>query len=342
VKLTDLDYELPEELIAATPPADRDGGRLLVVDPAADALAHASVRDLVALIPAGALLVVNDTRVIPARLRAVKPTGGRAEFLLVRALDPDARRWTALGRASKGLRDGAVVRVADGFDVRVDGRDEDGALRVTLLADDPWRAIEAHGEVPLPPYMRRAPDAGDRERYQTVFARDPGAVAAPTAGLHFTEAMFEALAARGVERAAVTLHVGPGTFAPVVVDDLDRHAMHAERYAVPDDTAARVEDARRAGRPVVAVGTTVVRTLESWAATGARGGDTRLLIQPGYAFRAVDALVTNLHLPRSTLIALVMAFAGVELTRRAYAEAVAARYRFFSYGDAMFIRRGAR
>jgi S-adenosylmethionine:tRNA ribosyltransferase-isomerase len=340
VKLSDLDYELPEELIARHPLATRDGGRLLVVDPGDGTITHAAVVALTTLIPAGAILVVNDTRVIPARLRAVKPTGGRVEFLLVRALDPDARRWTALGRASKALREGTIVRVAEGFEVRIDGRDE-GSLYVTLLTDDPWRAIETHGEVPLPPYLRRTPDANDRERYQTIYAREPGAVAAPTAGLHFTEAMFEALAARGVERVAVTLHVGPGTFAPVLVDDLDHHAMHAERYHVSEETAVRLEQARREGRPVVAVGTTVVRTLESWAASGERHGDTRLLIQPGYSFRVVDALVTNLHLPRSTLIALVMAFAGVDLTRRAYTEAVRARYRFFSYGDAMFVPRVA-
>jgi S-adenosylmethionine:tRNA ribosyltransferase-isomerase len=338
MKVTDLDYELPESLIATSPPPTRDGGRLMVLDPTHDTLTHAVIRDLVELIPAGALLVVNDTRVIPARLRAVKPTGGRVELLLVRALSADARRWTALGRASKALREGAVVRVADGFEVRVDGRDADGALQVTLLADDPWRAIDAHGEVPLPPYMHRVPDASDRERYQTVFAREPGAVAAPTAGLHLTPEMLDALAAKGVTRAAVTLHVGPGTFAPVVVDDLDQHAMHAEWYRVPDDTAALLTDAKTSGRPVVAIGTTVVRTLESWAATGERAGDTRLLIQPGYTFRAVDALVTNLHLPRSTLLALVMAFAGEGLTRRAYGEAVREAYRFFSYGDAMFIR----
>jgi len=338
MKISDLNYDLPEALIATTPLAARDGGRLMVLDPAADTLAHRAVRDLVELVPAGALLVVNDTRVIPARLRAVKPTGGRVELLLVRALSADARRWTALGRASKALREGAVLRVAEGFEVRVDGRDDDGALKVTLLADDPWRAIEAHGEVPLPPYMRRAPDADDRARYQTVFAREPGAVAAPTAGLHFTAEMLDALDAREVTRAAVTLHVGPGTFAPVVVDDLDQHTMHAEWYRVPEEVAALLTAAKAAGRPVVAVGTTVVRTLESWAATGERAGDTRLLIQPGYSFRVVDALLTNLHLPRSTLLALVMAFAGEGLTRRAYAEAVREGYRFFSYGDAMFIR----
>ncbi len=337
MKLTDLDYELPEELIATAPPPERDAGRMMVLDRARGAITHDAVRSLPERVPAGALLVVNDTKVIPARLHGRKPSGGRVEILLVRPASGDARAWTAMGRASKPLRDGAVVRVGDGLEVRVEGRDAEGLLRVTLLADDPWRAIDAHGQMPLPPYMRRAPTADDRERYQTVFARSPGAVAAPTAGLHLTPRLLDALAAKGVERAPVTLHVGPGTFAPVTVDDLDQHAMHAEWYEVPDETARAVERAKAAGRPVVAVGTTVVRTLESWAEGGARAGDTRLLIQPGYAFRAVDALLTNLHLPRSTLLALVMALAGVELTRRAYAEAVASRYRFFSYGDAMFI-----
>lgn len=337
MKVTALDYELPEELIATTPPAERDGGRMMVLDRRAQTLTHDVIRSLADRVAEGTLLVVNDTRVIPARLRGAKPTGGRVEFLLVRALTADARQWSALGRATKPLRAGTEVRVADDLTVRIDARDASGALTVSLLTDDPWRALEARGEVPLPPYMRRAPDDDDRARYQTVFAKHRGAVAAPTAGLHLTEELLAKLTAKGVTRASVTLHVGPGTFAPVTVDDLDQHAMHAEWYAVPDETAELVERAKSEGRPVLAVGTTVVRTLESWAATGARAGDTRLLIQPGYAFKAVDALLTNLHLPRSTLLALVMAFAGEDLARRAYAEAVSARYRFFSYGDAMLI-----
>lgn len=337
MKVTALDYELPEELIATTPPATRDGGRMMVLDRRAETLSHDVILSLPERVPEGALLVVNDTKVIPARLRGAKPTGGRVELLLVRALTADARQWTALGRATKPLREGTEVRIAEGFSARIDGRDAAGALTVTLLTDDPWRALDAHGEVPLPPYMRRAPGDDDRDRYQTVFARHRGAVAAPTAGLHLTEALLERLAARGVERVAVTLHVGPGTFAPVTVDDLDQHVMHSEWYDVSDETASRVERAKSEGRAVVAVGTTVVRTLESWALQGARTGDTRLLIQPGYTFKVIDALLTNLHLPRSTLMALVMAFAGEDLTRRAYAAAVSERYRFFSYGDAMFI-----
>lgn len=336
MRTDDLDFELPPELIASTPLAERDASRLLVLRRGGGSVADDLVRSLPALLPEGALLVVNDTRVIPARLHGVKESGGRVEFLLVRARDDGGRRWEAMGRASKPIRDGAVIRVADGLSVRVLGRL--GAMfEVELLADDPRAAVERHGEMPLPPYMRRAAEESDRERYQTVYADRPGAVAAPTAGLHLTDALFAAMARRGVERVAVTLHVGPGTFAPVMVDDLDEHPMHSEWYDVPDAAADAVLAAKRDGRPVVAVGTTVVRTLESWGLDGGRTGDTRLLIQPGYAFKVVDALLTNFHLPRSTLLALVMAFAGVELAREGYARAVAERYRFFSYGDAMLI-----
>ena len=337
MRTDDLDYELPERLIATSPPARRDGGRMLHLDRRGGELRHRAVRDLPSLLPGGAVVVLNDTRVLRARLRGAKPTGGRAEFLLVRALDPDARTWSAMGRASKALRDGTEVRVDASLVVRVLGRDEDGLLRVALLADDPRAAVERAGEIPLPPYMRRRPDRADDERYQTVFAAKPGAVAAPTAGLHFTEPMLNALRDKGIYVVTVTLHVGPGTFLPVTVDDLDAHPMHAEQYEIPDATAEAVSDAKRRGAPVFAVGTTVVRALESWSLRQAARGETRLLIQPGYGFRVVDALLTNLHLPRSTLLALVMAFAGVEPVRGAYEEAVRGGYRFFSYGDAMLL-----
>lgn len=336
MRTADLDFELPSDLIASSPLAERDASRLLVLRRAGAELSDDAVRSLPALLPAGALLVVNDTRVIPARLRGVKASGGKAEFLLVRETSGDGRRWEALGRASKPLRDGALIAIGEGLSVRVLGRDG-MMLDVELIADDPRAAIERHGEMPLPPYMHRAPDASDRERYQTVYADRPGAVAAPTAGLHLTDGLFSAMAVRGIERAAVTLHVGPGTFAPVMVDDLDAHPMHREWYDVPAATAAAVRAAKRDGRPVVAVGTTVVRTLESWGLDGDATGETRLLIQPGYTFKVVDALLTNFHLPRSTLLALVMAFGGVDPVRAAYARAIAARYRFFSYGDAMLV-----
>jgi len=336
VRTDDLRFDLPPELIASAPLAERDASRLLVLRRDAASVADDVVRSLPALLPEGALLVVNDTRVIPARLRGVKPSGGKVEFLLVRAKNDEGRRWEALGRSSKPMRDNAVLAIGDGLAVRVLGRD--GMMfDVELLADDPRAALERHGEMPLPPYMHRPAEESDRERYQTVYADRPGAVAAPTAGLHLTEALFAAMKQRGIERVAVTLHVGPGTFAPVMVDDLDEHPMHAEWYDVSEATAAVLQAAKRDGRPVVAVGTTVVRTLESWGLDGARTGETRMLIQPGYRFRVVDALLTNFHLPRSTLLALAMAFGGTELVRRAYEQAVAERYRFFSYGDAMLI-----
>jgi S-adenosylmethionine:tRNA ribosyltransferase-isomerase len=342
MKLDELEYELPRELIATAPPEERDGARLMLVDRAVDSpscVTPGAVRSLDAYVPTGALMVVNDTRVINARLRGRKPTGGVIEVFLLRALDADARRWSAFCKASKPVRAGLEVLVSDALTVRVLGRDPQGTFEVELCTDEPWAAIERDGEVPLPPYMDRAPTEEDRARYQCVYAARPGAVAAPTAGLHLSERVLEALDRRGVERCAVTLHVGAGTFQPVTVDDLDAHAMHREWYEVPAGTAERVLAARREGRPVFAIGTTVVRALESWSLdAGPRTGETSLLIQPGFSFRAVDMLLTNFHLPRSTLLSLVMAFAGIDRTRAAYAEAVRERYRFFSYGDAMLIR----
>jgi S-adenosylmethionine:tRNA ribosyltransferase-isomerase len=357
-----LDYELPPELIATHPPAERDGARLLVLD-AGGALAHASVRDLERFVVPGTLVVVNDTRVIPARLLGHKvETGGKAELLLVRRLDEvalvhegrevQAERWTALGRASKPLRHGSHLRFDAAWapHLRLCARilGGDGALLMVALFSPAGarvaEAIEAVGHVPLPPYLHRADDPADRERYQTVFARVPGAVAAPTAGLHLTAALMERLAAQGVRVAKVTLHVGLGTFQPVTVPDLDDHPMHAEVFSVPAETALAVDHARDRRAPVLAVGTTVVRALESAADPDRPGrvlaasGETRLLLQPGYAFRVVDQLLTNFHLPQSTLLALVAAFAGRERVLAAYAAAVAARYRFYSYGDAMLIR----
>ncbi|MCC6648596.1 MAG: tRNA preQ1(34) S-adenosylmethionine ribosyltransferase-isomerase QueA [Polyangiaceae bacterium] len=340
MKLELLDYALPGELIARHPPERRDGARLLVVG---DTLADRRVVELPGLVPEGALVVVNDTRVIPARLLGRKRgTGGKVEVLLVSSLGE--RRWKALGRSSKPLRAGAVIDVDDELEVRVVGRAATGELEVSLGGDAPeLELLDRHGHVPLPPYLARADTPEDRERYQTIFARSPGAVAAPTAGLHLSAEVLEGLRARAVEIAAVTLHVGLGTFQPVSVDDLDAHPMHEEALEITRETAARVSDARASGRPVVAIGTTVVRALESAADEAGRvtpgRRSTRLLIQPGYQFRAVDALLTNFHLPRSTLLALVCAFAGRERVLAAYAHAVAARYRFFSYGDAMLLAR---
>lgn len=359
-----LDYELPEDRIARRPADARDAARLLVVpgpgDPGGEAsrqrseqgaeLQHRHVFDLPELLPPGALLVANDTRVVPARLLGKKAdTGGAVELLLVRPRAGEGARFYAMGRASKGLRRGAVVTFGDGaLTARIEGREEGGGLfEVTLEArdGDVQAAIERVGHMPLPPYMRRADDDVDRERYQTVFARVPGAIAAPTAGLHLTKELLERLAGRGIEAAFVTLHVGLGTFQPVTVEDLDQHPMHSEAFVIPEATRDAIARARKRSAPIVAVGTTVVRALESAADPDHMGhvcaaaGETRLLIQPGYAFRVVDRLLTNFHLPRSTLLALVYAFAGTERVRRAYALAIAEGYRFYSYGDAMLLRR---
>jgi S-adenosylmethionine:tRNA ribosyltransferase-isomerase len=342
--VSQLDYALPEELIAQTPLPERDGARLLCVERFGTALEHRSVRELPELL-APSLLVMNDTKVIPARVFGVKSSGGRVEFLLVERLTPPGtqERWLALARTRKGLRSGMRLQTAGAeLQLRVIGMHGQGEVEVELEASHGVeQALAASGQIPLPPYIRRAPNASDLARYQTVFASQPGAVAAPTAGLHMSEALLAALLARGHELAFVTLHVGPGTFAPLRAAALTEHRMHAERYTVPENTAAAIARARREGRQVLAVGTTVVRSLE--ASLNAAGevepstGATSIFIYPPYRLRAVDALLTNFHLPRSTLLALVMAFAGEETTRRAYAAAVAARYRFFSYGDAMLI-----
>jgi S-adenosylmethionine:tRNA ribosyltransferase-isomerase len=355
-----LDYHLPEDRIARRPTEARDGGRLLILDPnLTDGLSHRHVRDLPDLLPRGALVVVNDTRVVPARLLGKKAgTGGGVELLLVRprpdqaASDGRTAAFFAMGRASKPLRPGTTIVFGDGaLTATIDGRDEAGALfAVTLTArdGDVQSAIERVGHVPLPPYLHRPDDAADRERYQTVFARVPGAIAAPTAGLHLSQELLDRFAEHGIERAAVTLHVGLGTFRPVTVEDLDHHPMHAELLAVPAATRDAIARARDRAAPVVAVGTTVVRALESAADPAQPGqvlethGETRLLIQPGFSFRVVDRLLTNFHLPRSTLLALVYAFAGMERVRRAYDVAIAEGYRFYSYGDAMLLQMRSR
>ncbi len=345
MRTAELDYDLPEELVARRPLPERDGARLLVLDRDLGAVTHESVRALPALVRP-ALWVVNDTRVIPARLFAHKPSGGRVEILLVeRRGEVGAReRWRALGRASKALRAGHRLRVeGSDLEITIVERHPDGSLEVELASSEPIEgALERVGEVPLPPYLRRPAEPEDRARYQTVFASRPGAVAAPTAGLHFTERLLAELAARGHRVARVTLHVGPGTFAPVKAERLEEHPMHVERYDIPEAAAGAIDEARQDGVPVVAVGTTVIRALESASLGEGRvksgPGATDLFVRPPYSFRVADALLTNFHLPRSTLLALVMAFAGVDAVRRAYAAAIEARYRFFSYGDAMLIR----
>lgn len=336
MKIGDLVYELPAELIAQEPAAERSGARLLVLD--GDRLAHGRVAELPAWLRPGDLLVLNDTRVIPARVRGRRPSGGRLELLLCDPIGDDV--WETLVRG--GPHVGERVLFAQGHGEWLADLGE-GRWRVRLEVGMPVLAwLDALGEVPLPPYIRRAegPTAIDRDRYQTTFADVPGAVAAPTAGLHFTPALFDALAARGVERTFVTLHVGPGTFLPIRNDDLDGYRMAPERYVLSASAVEAIGRARAERRRIVAVGTTVVRTLESTAAAGALApgeGSAGLFIAPGHAFRIVDALVTNFHLPRTPLLAMVAALAGWERIRGAYETAVRERYRFYSYGDAMLI-----
>jgi S-adenosylmethionine:tRNA ribosyltransferase-isomerase len=340
VLVSDFDFELPEERIAQRP-RPRGESRLLVLD-AGDDARHRTIGDLPALLLPGDLLVVNDTRVIPARLFARRRDGGgRVELLLAERLDE--LTWECLLRPGRRARPGTILLLADGLEAEIVEVAGDGRRRLRFSSP-----VEPHldrlGHVPLPPYIARPDEAEDRERYQTVWAREPGAIAAPTAGLHFTAELLAALERRGVERAAVTLHVGLGTFKPVTAELVHEHRMDAERYEVPEATAARIAAARRAGRRVVAVGTTVVRTLESAALAGggevrAGAGRTELFVTPGFRFGVVDVLLTNFHLPRSTLLMLVSAFAGRERVLAAYREAITAGYLFYSYGDAMLVER---
>jgi S-adenosylmethionine:tRNA ribosyltransferase-isomerase len=337
----DYDFALPSELIAQTPLARRDASRLMVVDRAAQTISHRTFADLPSLIAPGDLLVVNRSRVVKARLLGRRVgSGAPAEIFLLSSLGDD--RYEALVSPGGKLKPGRVVEIAPGFRAEILEVTERRTRIVRLTADaGVEQAIEDHGHVPLPPYIERDDDANDMARYQTIYAREPGSVAAPTAGLHFTPELLAALDVRGVRRAEVVLHVGAGTFKPVEVDDPAEHLMHEERFLVPDATAEAIAATRAAHGRVWAVGTTTTRTLESAAAgdgsVRAGWGETRIFIRPPAQPRVVDALVTNFHLPRSTLIMLVAAFAGYDLTMRAYREAIAERYRFYSYGDAMAV-----
>ncbi|HTP27837.1 MAG TPA: tRNA preQ1(34) S-adenosylmethionine ribosyltransferase-isomerase QueA [Anaeromyxobacteraceae bacterium] len=342
MELLAFDYELPEELIAQEPLPQRAASRLMVVGRGRGFVEDACFADLERLVARGDLLVFNDTSVIPARLVGRKASGGRCELLLVEPVaGDDQARWRALGHGSRRMHAGARLAFG-GLSAVVVSHEGDGLVVVEFdrAGAELTAALGVEGRVPLPPYIRREPTPADRERYQTVYARVPGSVAAPTAGLHFTDELLARLAERGVERAAVTLHVGPGTFLPVRSADLSQHRMHEERFFVPEEAARAFAACRARGGRVVAVGTTAVRALES-SVEGGRlrvgAGRTSLFIKPGYYFTAVDALVTNLHLPRSTLLMLASAFGGHEQVMRAYEEAVRRRYRFFSYGDAMFL-----
>lgn len=332
----DFAYELPPDLIAQTPLAERSTSRLLVLDGLTGLTDDLQFCDLPRLLNPGDLLVLNDTRVVPARVAGRKPSGGAVELLLER---PGAASHEALVqmRASKPIRAGLRVDTPGGS-VEVLERLDD--LYRVRLPQPVFDFFERYGAVPLPPYIARTPDAADRQRYQSVFARERGAVAAPTASLHFDAALFAALAARGIEHCCITLHVGAGTFQPLRVEDPAQHRMHAERVTVNEASCHSIVQARARGARVVAVGTTVVRALEAASAQGGLApytGDTRIFIRPGYRFRSIDALVTNFHLPESTLLMLVSAFAGREHVLAAYRHAVAQRYRFFSYGDAMLL-----
>jgi len=340
MKTSDFEYTLPDELIARHPLAERTASRLLHVDGPNARFEDRLFNELPDFFRPGDLLVFNDTRVIKARLLGQKDSGGKVEALVERIIsDHEALLFL---RASKSPKPGSVLLFAGAAQALVLGREGE----LFRLAFDPARTVlewlEHYGEMPLPPYLHRPAEADDDARYQTVFARDPGAVAAPTAGLHFDEAMLARLREIGVASAFVTLHVGAGTFQPVRAEDLAEHKMHSERYAIPEETVAAVQAARAAGGRVGAVGTTSLRALESAARDGvlrAGSGETELFITPGYHFNVVDRLITNFHLPRSTLLMLVSAFGGMDLLLRAYDHAVAERYRFFSYGDAMLIEK---
>ena len=329
-----LDYELPEELIAQRPAEPRDASRLMVVDVEYNSIAHHTFRDLPDFLRPGDALVLNETKVLPARVEARKPTGGAVELLFLRDLGPDGGgAWEVLARPSKRLRPGLVL-TAGGERLRLLKSLGDGHWAVS--GSDLPGLLRRSGRMPLPPYIRPTPET--EERYQTVYARNEGSAAAPTAGFHFTERVLDDVERAGAGIARITLHVGVGTFMPVRTEKLEEHAMHAEYYRVPQEAAEVVRDARR----VVAAGTTVARTLETWAASGEPEGESELFVYPGYRWLAVDALLTNFHLPRSTLLAMVMSFAGEELVREAYATAVRERYRFYSFGDAMLLLNGGR
>lgn len=348
-RLDAYDFDLPAELIAQEPLRSRDASRLLRLDRATGALEHRRFHQLSDLLHPGDLLVLNRSRVHPARLLGRRPNGGAAEVLLVRRREPGL--WEALVRPGRRLRAGTVITVAPGLEVRIEAEaaSAEGAAQahaaplrmVRLLAADPDSAVERHGHVPLPPYIRRPDTPADRERYQTVYAQETGSVAAPTAGLHFTPELLETLRARGIETATLLLHVGPGTFRPVEAQDVRQHRVDPEHFVVPEAAASAVNRALAEGRRLIAVGTTVARALESALGDDRHlqpgPGETALVILPGHAFRSLSGLITNFHLPRSSLLLLVCAFAGRAHTLAAYQEAVRERYRFYSYGDAMLI-----
>ncbi len=344
MRLTDFDFLLPDDLIAQVPAATRDASRLLCLDRQSATMESKQFVDIVKYFQSGDVLVVNDTKVIPARLLGRKPTGGRVEVLLVRPYPGDTvdEEWLCLTKSSKPLRIGTVVEFSPGFSADILEETETPYRRVRFNYSGVFMdKVEEVGHLPLPPYIKREDNQEDRSRYQTVFARERGAVAAPTAGLHFTDKVLEQLKTAGVKIVSLTLHVGLGTFLPVRVDDIRQHKMHAEFYSISAETAAAVNLAHTEGRRVFALGTTSARALETAASEDglltAGSGESEIFIYPGYQFKIVDALITNFHLPKSTLLMLVSAFAGRDFILAAYRQAVAERFRFFSYGDCMLI-----
>jgi S-adenosylmethionine:tRNA ribosyltransferase-isomerase len=334
VLTSELEYELPDDLIAQSPADPRDASRLMVVDVRRGTIAHHTFRDLPRFLLPGDALVLNETKVMPARLEAKKPTGGEVELLFLRELGPDrGGAWEVLARPSKRLRPGLEL-LAGGDRLEIVESLGDGHWAVSV--PDVRGLLERSGRMPLPPYIRPTPET--ENRYQTVYARNEGSAAAPTAGFHFTERVLEGAERAGARIASITLHVGVGTFMPVRTERLEEHVMHAERYSVPREAVRIVEGSSR----VVAAGTTVARTLETWATTGEAEGKSELFVYPGYRWRSVDTLLTNFHLPRSTLLAMVMSFGGEDLVREAYTTAVNERYRFYSFGDAMLLLYGGR
>ncbi len=342
MQLSDFNYELPPELIAQHPLANRTDSRLLEVKAEGEnhvQLLDRQFKDILNLIKPGDLLVFNDTKVIPARLHGKKETGGNVELLIER-ISGDKQAWVQI-RASKVPKTGSTVHIhnkaGETFPVEMIGYD--GRFYEVQFPENVFALLERFGELPLPPYIEHQPDGEDAQRYQTVVAKNPGAVAAPTAGLHFDENILQQLHTAGVEQATVTLHVGAGTFTPVREEDLSKHKMHYEWFSIPEATLQAIEQVKRNGGRIVAVGTTSLRALESHAATGQKSGETNLFITPGFQFKTVDCLLTNFHLPKSTLLMLVSAFAGMDNIRTAYQHAIHQKYRFFSYGDAMFLSR---
>ncbi len=334
--VSDFDFELPEALIAKQPLKKRDASRLLSISE--NTFDDLHIPDLVSLVQEGDVWVINDTKVIPARLMGKKKSGGKVEVLLLEPLSDD-HVWQAWGKSNKPLKEGMLILFADGFSGEVLSRDGKN-IEIRLIADDVGHAIEQHGHMPLPPYINRPDSEEDKQRYQTVFAEHQGAVAAPTAGLHLTPELMTKMEDAGATFVHVTLHVGPGTFQPIQVDNTDDHDMHEEAYIISEEAAATINQAKQSGKRIVAVGTTSLRTLEAAGQTGtikAGSNRTDIFITPGYQFQITDALLTNFHLPKSTLLMLVSALAGQERIKQAYQHAIESKYRFYSYGDAMFI-----